>query len=231
MCFEEETTMTGPFFTVIIPAYNCEEFMRTGLDSIRDQDFRDYELIVVCDSCVDKTAEIAREYTDRVLEVRHGRAGSSRNDGLDIARGQWVLFMDDDDWYLPGAFRRIAERIGELKNIDLLAYGFEWKGRGAAIQSERRLYPAVWNKAWRRDFIGGERFPDWVHTDDYGFARRMHPRARVGYLPEVLYHYEFMRPGSVSDRISKGEYDNSQLPDEVRTAAVGYENWLKGLKR
>ena len=82
--------------------------------------------------------------------------------------------------------------------------------------------------AWRREFIGDERFPDWIHTDDLGFAWRMHPRARFAFLSVPLYHYEFMRPGSVSDRIRGGEYDNSQLPEDVRAAAESYERWLKG---
>ena len=55
----------------------------------------------------------------------------------------------------------------------------------------------------------------------------MHPRARFGFLNMPLYHYEFMRPGSVSDRIRKGEYDNSKLPENIREVADGYERWLK----
>ena len=220
----------GPFFSVIVPAHNCAGFMRRGLDSIREQDFTDYELIIICDKCEDNTEEIAREYTDLVYTVEYGRAGLSRNEGLDRARGEWILFMDDDDWYLPGAFGEIARNIKALGDIDILAYGFEWKGRGVAMQSTKRLYPAIWNKAWRRDFIGEDRFPDWIHTDDLGFARMMHHKARFGNLLKALYHYEFMRPGSVSDKIRKGEYDNRQIPADVRPAAEGYENWLKGLK-
>lgn len=216
-----------PYFSVIVPEHNSEEFMRRGLDSIREQDFEDYELIIVCDSCTDRTAEVAAEYSDVIIMTDYGRAGMARNAGLDHASGEWVLFMDDDDWYLPGAFRRIAEALEEQKGIDILAYAFEWKGMGIGRQSARRIYPAIWNKAWRRAFIGEARFPDWVHSDDMGFARMMHPRARFGYINDVLYYYNFMRKGSVSDRIRDGEYDNNQLPEEVRDAAVGYENWLK----
>ena len=217
----------GPFFSVIVPEHNAEEFMRKGLDSIREQDFKDYELIIICDSCTDGTENIAKEYADKLFVTDFHAAGLARNMGLDHAEGEWVLWMDDDDWYLPGAFGIIAEELGKQKDIDILAYGFEWKGRGVALQSSKRVYPAIWNKAWRREFIGDERFPDWIHTDDLGFARKMHPRARFGFLNMSLYHYEFLRPGSVSDRISNGEYDNRQLPEEVRSAAESYERWLK----
>ncbi len=217
----------GPFFSVIVPAHNSAEFIRRGLNSIKSQSFDDCELIVVCDSCTDNTAEIVAGYSDRIIMTHYGRAGMARNAGLDQATGEWILFMDDDDWYLPGAFEKIVGELAKQNAIDILAYGFEWKGRGQALQSRSRIYPAVWNKAWRREFIGEERFPDWIHTDDLGFARKMHPRARFGFLPEVLYHYEFMRPGSVSDRIRNGEYDNNQIPEEARDAAEGYERWLK----
>ena len=222
--------MNEPFFSVIIPAYNSAGFIRKGLESIRTQEFRDYELIVVCDSCTDDTRLVALAYTEKVICTDFHSAGGARNAGLDAARGEWILFMDDDYWFEPGAFQTIAEGIKRYDEIDILAFGFNWKGRGPTMQSRARIYPAVWNKAWRRDFIGSERFRVMAHTEDLEFARRMHPRAWIGFVNQALYHYEFMRPGSVSDRIRKGEYDNGQLPEDVRQAADGYENWLKGLK-
>ena len=219
--------MSNPFFSVIVPAYNAEQFMRKGLDAIRGQDFTDYELIVVCDSCTDGTEQIAEEYADTLLTVGFGRAGMSRNAGINIATGKWILFADDDDWYLPGAFRAIHDALKDDPPVDLLAYGFVWKGKGPCIQNNGRIYTAVWNKAWRREFIGSERFPDWIHTDDLGFARKMHPKARWGYLPMILYYYNFLRPGSVSDKIKNGEYDSSKFPDEFRDAAIRYEQFLR----
>lgn len=224
--------MSKPFFSVIVPLHNAAGYMRKGLDSIWNQGFTDYELLMVCDSCTDNTKNVAIEYirpvsADNVFTVHFGRAGLSRNAALDVARGEWILFMDDDDWYLPGAFQAIHDELTRRGDIDILAYGFEWKDRGPTLQSKGNIKTAVWNKAWRREFIGKERFPDWIHTDDLGFARKMHPRARFGFLNMILYYYNFMRPGSVSDRIRAGEYDNRQLPEEVRGAAIGYENWLK----
>ena len=216
-----------PFFSVIVPAHNSAEFIRKGLNSVRGQRFTDYELIVICDACTDNTAQIAAGYADRLIITDFGRAGSARNKGLDIAQGEWILWLDDDDWYLPDAFGIIAEELAKHEDIDILAYGFEWKGRGVARQSPARIYPAIWNKAWRREFIGEKRFPDWIHTDDLGFARMMHIMARFAFLDRPLYYYNFMRPGSVSDRIRNGEYDNNEIPESCRGAAIQYENWLK----
>ena len=63
--------------------------------------------------------------------------------------------------------------------------------------------------------------------DDLGFARKMHPKARFGHLDMILYYYNFMREGSVSTRIRDGEFDNSQLPENVRDSAEAYEQWLR----
>ena len=221
--------MNGPLFSVIVTEHNAEEYMRRGLDSIIDQGCQDYELIIVCDACRDNTANIAREYSGKVIETDYGRAGLARNAGLDAAIGDWVLFMDDDDWYLPGAFRTIANAVNGRDDFDVLAYGFEWKGYGIKMQSRQRIYPAIWNKAWRRRFIGEERFPDWIHTDDCGFARKMHCRARFAFLNVALYYYNFMRPGSVSDRIRAGKLGAEEIPEECRDAALSYEKWLRGL--
>ena len=89
-----------PKFSVIMPAHNASEYIRKALDSVRMQTFKDYELIVICDACDDDTADIAREYTDKVIEVGFRNPGPTRSAGLDAATGEWELFMDDDDCWI-----------------------------------------------------------------------------------------------------------------------------------
>ena len=199
--------MRNPFFSVILPAHNSAQFIRKTLDSIKMQDWWDYELIVIADNCTDNTAEIAREYTDKVYEEHFGRCGLSRNKGLDVATGEWVLWTDDDDWWLHEfAFTTIANATQDLKPYqNLLAYGFVWKGMGLAYNMPNHLYPAIWNKAWKRSFIGDDRFPNVEHSDDAGWAQKMHPKANVEFLFTPLYYYNYMRPGSTQDKIAKGE--------------------------
>ena len=199
--------MDNPFFSVIVPEHNSAAFMEKGLQSIRDQTFMDYELIVICDACTDNTAEIARKYTDKVLEINAQRCGLARNAGLDAAKGEWVLFMDDDDYFLHEyVFEMLAGVVGENEE-DLLAFSFIMKGKGYCRNMPGRLWPAIWNKVWRRSFIGDTRFPDWKHSDDAGFARETHGRAKIAYWDMPMYYYNYMREGSLSDRIKKGEFD------------------------
>lgn len=187
-------------FSLILPAHNAADRIRKALDSVRDQSFTDYELIVVCDACEDDTASIAREYGAIVDEVGFHNPGPTRSRGLDIATGEWVLFMDDDDWWLHEfAFEQINDNLGDE---DLLCFGFIWKYRGyaAPLRRNNSLWPAPWNKAWRRSAIGDTRFPE-EYPDDYLFHCAMmdkHPKLK--YLNMPLYYYNYWRDGSISEK-------------------------------
>ena len=207
---ERMMQMNKPFFSVIVPAHNAAGRIRKLLDSIKMQTFDDYQIIVVCDDCQDNTAEIAREYTDTVLEVGWHSCGKTRNLALNYAVGEWVLFSDDDDWWREKtAFAMIAEAIGNYESIrepfDILAFNFIFGYNGLARQYPGHVYIAPWSKAWRRSFIGDHRFPEVPHSDDYGFARKMHPLARFQYLDACLYHYDYERPGSITQKLHSGE--------------------------
>ena len=207
--------MSEPFFSVIVPMHNSAEFMRKGLDSIKNQIFTDYELIVICDC--EEDARIAKEYTEDVyMDVDRPLCGQKRNFGLDLAKGKWILFMDDDDWFMDSfAFQAIADRAGK-EDEDILAFGFHWKSYGTCMNKPEKLYTAVWNKAWRREFIEriGARFPDWQHSDDEGFSRITHGKAKIAYMNQCLYYYNFMRNGSLTWKITKGMIDGT-IPKEV----------------
>ena len=188
-----------PKFSVIMPAHNASEYICKALDSVRMQTFKDYELIVICDACEDDTADIAREYTDKVIEVSFRNPGPTRSAGLDAATGEWVLFMDDDDWWLHEyAFKQIADMLG---NFDLLCFGFIWKGRGYTSPNRPGgvYWPAVWNKCWRRSAIGSTRFPS-EYPDDLLFHNEMISTKflRIQTWEMPLYYYNYWREGSIS---------------------------------
>ena len=197
-----------PFFSIIVPEHNSVEFMRKGLDSIKNQSFKDYELIIVCDSCTDNTVEIAYEYTDKVIETDGKSAGVARNAGLDAAEGEWILFMDDDDWWLHEyAFEQLANYIKE-NNVkeDIVAFSFIFKGEGYA-KCDR--WDAIWNKTYRRTFLdkGDYRFPPKDHADDHDFSAAVLPNATIKFWNMPLYYYNFMREGSLTWREKQGEFD------------------------
>lgn len=183
-------------FSIIIPAYNAENHIYRALDSIVAQSFADYELIVVCDSCTDRTEWVAKGYGARTAAVNYHRDGLTRNAGLDMACGDWILFMDDDDWFLHEfVLEQLAGRVGR-DNEDVLRFAFIWKGKFYASPGD---YISVWNKAWRREFIGDTRFSDREWWSDMDFNRAMmdkNPRISDWDMP--MYYYNYMRKGSIS---------------------------------
>lgn len=197
-------------FSIIIPAHNSAAFIEKALRSIRNQTFTDYELIVVCDACEDRTAEVARMYANEVVVTGFGRDGLARNAGLDIASGEYVLFMDDDDWWLHEyVLQQLADRLYETSLTDVLCFGFVWKGVGYKANTLGRIWPNVWSKCWRRSFIGDTRFTDVKMESDLYFTREMMAKItsneQVDIWPMPLYYYNYMRPGSQTEIANRSE--------------------------
>lgn len=194
-------------FSVIIPAYNAEKHITKGLESIKAQSFKDYELIVVCDRCKDRTKEIAESYGAKTLEVDFGRDGLTRNAGLDIAQGEYIIFADDDDYFLHEfVFEQLDRKLKQENNPDLLCFSFIWKGvmYASPIAKSGQLYPSVWNKCWSRKFVGNHRFTDVYSISDYYFHNEMMkvPHRQVIWdMP--LYFYNYLRKGSISDQMGR----------------------------
>ena len=194
-------------FSIIIPAYNAEGHIRKALDSIKQQVFTDYELIVVCDSCTDNTEAIAKEYGAKTKIVNFHQDGQTRNAGLDMATGDWVLFMDDDDWWLHEyVLTLIDEKLKGNPDIDILCFSFIFKYWKYATPKGNQGYRwvAVWNKCWKREFIGNTRFSNRYSTSDVDFNRSMmakKPRIYDWDMP--MYYYNYMRPGSITETTAR----------------------------
>ncbi|MDW8322990.1 MAG: glycosyltransferase [Burkholderiales bacterium] len=95
--------MRKPLVSVVIPAYNAAWCVGKAIDSVLAQDFRDFELIVVDDGSTDQTPEILAVYGEaiRVIRKPNGGLSSARNAGIAAARGEYIAFLDADDWWLP----------------------------------------------------------------------------------------------------------------------------------
>ena len=109
-----------PMVSIIVPIYNAEQYLRRCVDSILNQEYTDYELLLVNDGSTDASGDICEEYGDqdpRVIVIQKENTGvsDSRNRALDRARGKYLQFLDSDDWITPDATRlfvRAAEEYG-----------------------------------------------------------------------------------------------------------------------
>lgn len=199
--------MSKPFFSVIVPAHNAEDFLDRCLRSVKMQDYDNYELIVVCDNCQDDTANVAARYADRVIETEYGMDGLARNAGIDAAEGEWILFLDHDDWWIHEyVMAEIHKFIWSLNGqADLIVFDFLWKGIGYYVNKANRMNIAVWTKAFRREFIGKIRFPAIEFTSDEKFMNDILAKMPRSYkLDRLMYYYDYLRPGSQTEAHKRG---------------------------
>lgn len=154
-------------FSIIIPGYNVEEYVSVAIESVLNQDFKDYELIVIDDCSTDKTFEVVSKYKEVKLirNEENMASGGARNVGLDIASGEYVVFLDADDYlYANDVLSKVDKLIGD-KTIDVVYMGFKIGGNRDEIvlpipetctreyKAGGDIYPNVWSKCWNLDFL------------------------------------------------------------------------------
>lgn len=121
--------MSSPFFSIIIPVYNVENYIEHCILSVLSQCYKSYELILVDDGSTDRSGAICDHYliepNIQVIHKKNGGAASARNKGLDIAKGNYVLFIDSDDyWDSPEALGLIYSHL-QLYDNDVVLYGLK----------------------------------------------------------------------------------------------------------
>lgn len=115
-------------FSIIVPVYNAEEFLRSCVDSVLGQIYPDFELILVNDGSSDNSRAIIDEYAlaDTRIKVIHQvnqGVSNARNAGLDIMSGDWALFLDADDALHQSTLSRISEEIRKDDELDVIQFG------------------------------------------------------------------------------------------------------------
>ena len=192
-------------FSIIIPAHNSAGHIRKALDSIKAQTFTDYELIVVCDSCDDNTEQIAREYGAKTEAVSYHCDGPTRNRGMELATGDWILFMDDDDWWLHEyVLQQLSDKIDEYE-ADIICFSFVFRHIGYARPVRHcngQHWIAAWCKCYKREAIRDARFSEVTDgsADVQFFAMMFDGSRRVYDWDMPMYYYNYWREDSISER-------------------------------
>ena len=116
--------------SVIVPVYNVEKFIKRCLDSIINQTTKDLEIILVNDGSTDNSGKICDEYAKldnriTVIHKENGGISSARNIGLDVATGEWIAFVDSDD-YIEKDMYEVLYKTAIEKNVDICACFFKY---------------------------------------------------------------------------------------------------------
>ena len=108
--------MSVPFISIIVPVYNVAQFLSITLDSILNQQYTNYEIILINDGSTDESAEIAQRYASndqRIVFIDKCNEGvaTTRNKGLEVSRGNYIMFLDADDIIYPNTLDKIAAML------------------------------------------------------------------------------------------------------------------------
>ena len=114
--------MIKPLFSIVIPTYNREEFIPLAIQSVINQSFLNWELIIIDDGSTDNTKDIVQDYLSdsriKYAYQENQERSVSRNNGVNIAQGKWICFLDSDDQFLSNHLEVFAENIKEHKHIN-----------------------------------------------------------------------------------------------------------------
>ncbi len=235
-----------PRLSIIVPVYNAEPWLRRCVDSILSQTFTDLEAILVDDGSTDGSAGIIDDYTcrdPRIVAVRQDNRGVSqaRNAGLEAARGEFVGFVDSDDWIEPDMYARMVETMGD--GCDLSVCGWfvnDEPAKPIGVKPARdlltreevcslyvsippRILGSCCNKLFRRDRIRGGFDGRYAICEDNLFLARYSAQIRGARCIDAPLYHIVTRPDSATriqrDRSALGLPAREEIIDVMGTVS------------
>ena len=216
--------------SVIVPVYKVELYLKQCVDSILNQTYKNLEVILVDDGSPDGCGNICDEYEKRnscvkVLHVNNGGLSAARNAGIKVATGDYIGFVDSDDWIEPDMYELLLKRLEDAR-ADICVCGFDVVGKRVSHvwHSDEEVYKDavslkallddrinnhVWNKLYRKEIIldvmksnNGFLFPEGKNYEDIAVMHNLIAQAKcVASISEMEYHY-CMRSDSISKSYS-----------------------------
>lgn len=222
-------------FSVIVPVYRTRAYLDLCVRSVLNQSCRDLELILVDDCCPDSGGKLCDEYAAQDPRVRvihkpvNEGLGFARNTGLDAAQGDFILFLDSDDWLHP----RALSRCDAFTDADILVFGtsfvYEKSGKedvripkAATAQTEKekadvfamltqaRIFQFAWNKLYRREFLlkTGVLFEKTALIEDFLFNIALFPKAKnIRCITDALHFYRKPAHETLASKYSPEFFD------------------------
>lgn len=219
-------------FSIIVPVYNVAPYLERCVRSLANQDYEAYEIILVDDGSTDGSENMCETYAGaddriKVFHKNNGGLSSARNYGIKNAAGEYLLFVDSDDYVANNMCSTLEEGLQQYGKTDLVSFD-AWKECGEVRENVRRIpqdYTVIsggkeyllrgykhrnvnvqaWMYAYKADFLRDEnlRFKEGILHEDVEFMPRVLLKAKqVLILPDMLYHYQ-IREASISMSMDK----------------------------
>lgn len=226
--------------SIIVPVYKVEEYLGECVDSLLSQTIDDYEIILVDDGSPDNSGKIADEYAAvnpdmiRVLHIDNGGQGRARNFALDIAKGDFVGFVDSDDWVTHDMYEKMYTRAAET-GADVVVCDFMERfadGRESVLPASLQdnwlgSAGSSCNKIFRRSLIGELRFPVGLWYEDFYFSAVMLLRSKhTEFIAEPLYIYRRGQESTMHNNNAAKNLDMLTIMDmlEKEMLPAGYKD-------
>ena len=209
--------------SVIVPIYKVQDYLKECIESIINQTYSDIEVILVDDGSSDRCPQMCDEWAKRdsrirVVHKKNGGLSSARNAGLDVAKGEYISFVDSDDFICKDALENLYNRIKDDKSIGITS-GLIYRYQDGSINnfkdqwlcSKEIVIPSseflletmsqktsytVWNKLYRRDVIGNTRFREGRNNEDTLFMYDLGKNIAIlnvcmVEIPHYVYYYRY----------------------------------------
>lgn len=226
--------------SIIVPVYKVEEYLGECVDSLLSQTIDDYEIILVDDGSPDNSGKIADEYAAanpdmiRVLHIDNGGQGRARNFALDIAKGDFVGFVDSDDWVTHDMYEKMYTRATEM-GADVVVCDFLERfvdGRESVLPASLQdnwlgSAGSSCNKIFRRSLVGALRFPVGLWYEDFYFSAVMLLRSKhTEFIAEPLYIYRRGQESTMHNNNAAKNLDMLTIMDmlEKEMLPAGYKD-------
>lgn len=204
-----------PLLSVIIPVYGVEKYIAECLESVIAQTYTNLEIIVINDGTKDKGAEIAKEYAQKdsrikVYDFENGGLSVARNRGVSLAKGDYIAFLDSDDWIAHNMYEVLLEQILS-NNVDMVKCGFcETDGKKSDVVTFREnhveegfssyfngvLYIIVVNALYKKELAKKVVYPkNIVHEDNYASGMYIYYANRIAVVKDAFYYYRINYSG------------------------------------
>lgn len=218
-----------PEISIIVPVYNVEKYLKNCIDSILNQTFKDFELILVNDGSTDKSLDICKYYESidsriRIINKQNGGLSSARNAGLDVFIGKYVGFIDSDDYIHPQMYEILYNQMTKNNadigicdfekvydfNKEFLDNKFILNNEIESMNNEDALlkllgekavkYIIMCNKLYKKEIFQNERFKEGIiHEDEHIIHRLLYKAKNIIYIEKKLYFY-LQREGSIMNK-------------------------------
>lgn len=241
--------------SIIIPMYNVERYIEKCVESVYNQGLKteNFEIILVDDESPDNSLAVAKKLTKnknnvKIISQKNKGLGGARNTGMQFSTGEYFLFLDSDDWYLPETIDSVLHKAIEF-DLDILEFGAQGINidhkvvYSKSVSSNNVTLPGIeyyqkyhymdsaCNKLYKRNFLVKNNllFMERLYIEDYEFNTRAFYKAKKVMAFDLIVAQFLQTPDSITRNVEKGKQDK-MLEDILMVTKIIYDQYLNDKK-